>query len=78
MGLSVGENQSVFQNCLVHHSSQKTMAEPSDSSLAFFSKGTPKQWEFVYELRKDVIRLKADQRSSKKGGPEEFIKLDNW
>lgn len=54
------------------------MAEPSDSSLAFFSKGTPKQWRYVYEKRKDVIHVKADQRSSKKGGSDEFIKLDNW
>ncbi|KAJ6219464.1 hypothetical protein RDWZM_005276 [Blomia tropicalis] len=53
------------------------MADPTDSSLAFFTKGTPKQWAFIYELRDKVIRLKADQRSSKKG-PEEFIKLDNW
>lgn len=54
------------------------MAEPTDSSLAFFTKGTAKQWAFVYELRQAAIRAKADQRSSKKGGPEEFIKLDNW
>lgn len=54
------------------------MADPSDSSLAFFSKATPNQWRFVYELRPDAIKVKADQRSSKKGGPEEFIKLDTW
>ena len=54
------------------------MAEPTDSSLAFFTKGTAKQWAFVYDLRPAAIRAKADQRSSKKGGPEEFIKLDNW
>ncbi len=54
------------------------MAEPSDSSLAFFTKGSPKQWAYVYQLREAAIRAKADQRSSKKGGPEEFIKLDTW
>ncbi|KAF7495933.1 hypothetical protein SSS_02776 [Sarcoptes scabiei] len=54
------------------------MADPNDSSLAFFSKATPKQWRFVYELRRDAIQLKADQRSFKKGGPEELIKLDTW
>lgn len=54
------------------------MADANDSSLAFFTKGTPKQWKFVHELRKDAIRVKSDQRSSKKGGPEEFIKLDTW
>nr|XP_027197287.1 uncharacterized protein LOC113791681 [Dermatophagoides pteronyssinus] len=54
------------------------MVEPSDSSLAFFQKASPKQWRFVYELRRDAIKLKADQRSFKKGGPEEFIKLDTW
>lgn len=54
------------------------MAEPTDSSLAFFSKATPNQWRFVYELRHDAIQLKADQRSAKKGGPEEFIRLDKW
>lgn len=54
------------------------MVEPTDSSLAFFQKASPNQWRFVYELRRDAIKLKADQRSSKKGGPEEFIKLDTW
>ena len=55
------------------------MAEPTDSSLAFFTKGTPKQWAYVYNQRASAIRAKADHtRGSKKGGPEEFIKLDNW
>lgn len=54
------------------------MADSNDSSLAFFTKATPAQWEYVFNLRKQVIQLKADQRSSKKGGPEEFIKLDTW
>ena len=54
------------------------MADPNDSSLAFFSKATPKQWSYVLSLYKDVLRLKAEQRSSKKGGPEELIKLDTW
>ena len=54
------------------------MAEPIDSSLAFFSKATPKQWSYVLSLYKDVLRVKAEQRASKKGGPEELIKLDTW
>jgi len=55
------------------------MADPSDSSLQFFSKATPCQWEFVLSLYKDVLRLKAQStRGNKKGGPEELIKLDNW
>lgn len=54
------------------------MAEPNDSSLAFFTKATPKQWSYVLSLYKDVLRIKAAERSSKKGGPEELIKLDTW
>jgi hypothetical protein len=54
------------------------MADQTDSSLAFFSKATAKQWSYVLSLYKDVLRLKAEQRSSKKGGPEELIKLDTW
>jgi hypothetical protein len=54
------------------------MAEPNDSSLAFFSKATAKQWSYILSLYKDVLKLKAEQRSTKKGGPEELIKLDTW
>lgn len=54
------------------------MADVSDSSLAFFQKATNEQWSYVLSLYKDVLKLKAAQRSSKKGGPEELIKLDTW
>jgi len=54
------------------------MADVSDSSLAFFTKASPKQWSYVWSLYADVLRLKAAERSTKKGGPEELIKLDTW
>lgn len=54
------------------------MAEPNDSSLAFFTKASAQQWSYVLSLYKDVLRVKAEQRASKKGGPEELIKLDTW
>ena len=55
------------------------MADPSDSSLAFFTKATSDQWSFVLKLYSEVLRLKAQAtRDGKKGGPEELIKLDTW
>ncbi|KAI1301868.1 hypothetical protein HDE_03196 [Halotydeus destructor] len=55
------------------------MADPSDSSLQFFSKATPCQWSFCLSIYKEVLRVKAqNSRGSKKGGPEEFVKLDTW
>lgn len=55
------------------------MADPNDTSLQFFSKGTPPQFTFLLSLYKDVLRLKAQEtRGNKKGGAEELIKLDNW
>jgi len=54
------------------------MADPNDSSLQFFSKATPPQWSYVLQLYSEVLRLKAQERSNRKGGPEELIKLDTW
>ncbi|XP_064477872.1 uncharacterized protein LOC135391526 [Ornithodoros turicata] len=54
------------------------MAEASDTTLAFFTKATPSQWRHVLSLYKEVLKQKAALRASKKGGPEELIKLDVW
>ncbi|KAH7949593.1 hypothetical protein HPB49_012551 [Dermacentor silvarum] len=54
-----------------------TMAEPSDTTLTFFTKATPSQWSYVLSLYKEVLKQKAALRT-KKGGPEELIKLDAW
>ncbi|XP_067126388.1 uncharacterized protein [Centruroides vittatus] len=53
------------------------MAEPTDSSLVFFTKATPEQWNYVLSLYKDVLKAKASTRT-KKGGPEELVRLDTW
>ncbi|KAH6942362.1 hypothetical protein HPB50_004179 [Hyalomma asiaticum] len=53
------------------------MAEPSDTTLTFFTKATPSQWSYVLSLYKEVLKQKAALRT-KKGGPEELIKLDAW
>ncbi|CAN8003406.1 unnamed protein product [Ixodes hexagonus] len=53
------------------------MAEASDTTLTFFSKATPNQWSYVLSLYKEVLKQKAALRT-KKGGPEELIKLDAW
>ncbi|RWS10509.1 uncharacterized protein B4U79_14800 [Dinothrombium tinctorium] len=55
------------------------MADKSDSSLVFFQKATAAQWSYVLSRYKDVLKAKAQQtRGSKKGGPQELIKIDNW
>ncbi|KAL3199523.1 hypothetical protein MRX96_013847 [Rhipicephalus microplus] len=53
------------------------MAEPSDTTLTFFTKATPSQWSYVLSMYKEVLKQKAALRT-KKGGPEELIKLDAW
>ncbi|UYV60441.1 hypothetical protein LAZ67_1001168 [Cordylochernes scorpioides] len=53
------------------------MAEPSQSGLSFFKKATPPQWNYIYSIYKEVLKLKAAQ-STRKGGAEELIRLDNW
>ncbi|CAN8008479.1 unnamed protein product [Ixodes pacificus] len=53
------------------------MAEANDTTLTFFSKATPNQWSYVLSLYKEVLKQKAALRT-KKGGPEELIKLDAW
>ncbi|XP_013786904.1 uncharacterized protein LOC106470874 [Limulus polyphemus] len=53
------------------------MADINDSSLVFFMRATPGQWNYALSLYKEVLKLKAAKRTSKKG-PEELINLDNW
>lgn len=53
------------------------MADPSDTSLSFYTKATPAQWSYVLSKYQEVLKLKAAQRR-KKGGPEELIRLDAW
>ena len=48
-----------------------TMKDPRN----FFSRGTAAQFEFVFSLYEDAVRLKASQKNKKE---EEFIKLDKW
>lgn len=43
----------------------------------FFTKATPEQWNYVLSLYKDVLKAKASTRT-KKGGPEELVRLDTW
>jgi hypothetical protein len=55
------------------------MASPNDSSLTFFSKATCEQWKYVLNQYKEVFNLHAQEtRGSRKNGPAELIKLDNW
>lgn len=55
------------------------MAEATDSGPMFFSKATPEQWSFVLSQYKEVLKERAaTSRKSKKGGPEELIRLDTW
>jgi len=53
------------------------MANRSDSTIQFFKKATPDQWSYMLNCYKDAVYAKAQLRL-KKGGPEQFIKLDNW
>ncbi|XP_013773319.1 uncharacterized protein LOC106458357 [Limulus polyphemus] len=55
----------------------ETMADVNDSSLVFFMKATPAQWDYALSLYKEVLKLKAAKRTTKKG-PEELINLDTW
>ncbi|RWS31609.1 uncharacterized protein B4U80_04609 [Leptotrombidium deliense] len=55
------------------------MADKSDSSLIFFQKATSGQWLYMLSKYKDVLKVKAQQtRGSRKGGPQELIKIDTW
>ncbi|GBL86448.1 hypothetical protein AVEN_164604-1 [Araneus ventricosus] len=53
------------------------MATATDSGPVFFTKATPEQWTYVLSQYKEVLKQKAAQRT-KKGGPEELIRLDTW
>lgn len=50
------------------------MASVKDTAT-FFAEGTALQFEHVFKLYPQALRLKADHKSKK---PEELIKLDNW
>ena len=55
------------------------MATHNDSSLTFFAKATSEQWAFVLNQYKEVFNIHAQEtRGSRKNGPAELIKLDNW
>lgn len=54
------------------------MAEATDSGPVFFTKATPEQWLFVLSQYKEVLKERAAARRTKKGGPEELIRLDTW
>lgn len=53
------------------------MAESTDTGPAFFTKATPEQWSYVLSQYKEVLKARAALRT-KKGGPEELIRLDTW
>ncbi|XP_015919372.1 uncharacterized protein [Parasteatoda tepidariorum] len=53
------------------------MAQATDSGPVFFTKATPEQWNYVLSQYKEVLKEKASKRT-KKGGPEELIRLDTW
>ncbi|GFQ81035.1 uncharacterized protein TNCT_550621 [Trichonephila clavata] len=53
------------------------MAQATDSGPVFFTKATPEQWTYVLSQYKEVLKEKAAKRT-KKGGPEELIRLDTW
>lgn len=41
----------------------------------FFTQGTAAQFDYVYNLYEEAVKLKAEQKNRK---PEEFLKLDKW
>ncbi|XP_015924308.1 uncharacterized protein [Parasteatoda tepidariorum] len=53
------------------------MATASDTTLEFFTKASPAQWTYIFTKYKDVLKAKAAKRT-KKGGPEELIRMDAW
>ncbi|GBM21549.1 hypothetical protein AVEN_85359-1 [Araneus ventricosus] len=53
------------------------MASINDTTLEFFTKATPAQWSYMFNKYKDTLKAKAAKRT-KKGGPEELIRLDSW
>ncbi|KAK4301843.1 hypothetical protein Pmani_026035 [Petrolisthes manimaculis] len=48
-----------------------TMKDPR----TFFAQGTAAQFDYVYNLYEEAVKLKAEQKNKK---PEEYIKLDKW
>ncbi|XP_003743388.1 uncharacterized protein LOC100898987 [Galendromus occidentalis] len=53
------------------------MASSNDSTIQFFKKASPDQWTYLLACYKDAVGAKAQQRT-KKGGPEQYLKLDTW
>jgi len=55
------------------------MATLLDSPVTFFAKATPEQFAYVLGQYREVFAVHAQEtRGSKKNGPAELIKLDNW
>ncbi|XP_053211882.1 putative uncharacterized protein DDB_G0282133 [Panonychus citri] len=54
-------------------------ASINDSTVKFFSKANCDQWLFVLSQYKQVFKIRAQvTRGSKKSGPQDAIKLDDW
>jgi len=53
------------------------MANRNDSTIQFFKKASPQQWSYLLTCYKDAVDAKAQLRT-KKGGPEQYVKLDTW
>ncbi|KFM68569.1 hypothetical protein X975_08674, partial [Stegodyphus mimosarum] len=53
------------------------MATVNDTTLEFFTKATPAQWSYVFSKYKEALKAKAARRT-KKGGPDELIRMDAW
>ncbi|XP_022711712.1 uncharacterized protein YMR317W-like [Varroa jacobsoni] len=53
------------------------MAHSSDSTIQFFKKASPEQWTYLLSCYKEAVGAKAQLRT-KKGGPEQYLKLDAW
>ncbi|KAK4337321.1 hypothetical protein RND71_043607 [Anisodus tanguticus] len=55
------------------------MATVLDSTLTFFSKGTPEQFAYVLGHYREIFKIHAQEtRGARKNGPAELIKLDIW
>lgn len=53
------------------------MANCGDSTIQFFKKASPEQWTYLLSCYKEAVGAKAQLRT-KKGGPEQYLKLDTW
>lgn len=51
------------------------MAANMKDPRTFFSVGTPAQYEYVFSLYEEAVKLKALQKNKKVA---DFLKLDKW